>query len=147
MKRSWLPKPIAVAVALSIVLISAAAIAGGTQSKDQDPLKQLPKESKQEYKARLLKEGKIRKLSGPETAGTEIEVGGRKVKLPTDAFVAEYVIGIDCAVAPCPEVPAYILKRGNSQVWVSVETAKTYRAQIAVGEESVFDFLKEVTHP
>ena len=95
---------------------------------------------------RMYKEGRLirTRVSGPETAGSTIEVAGKQIKLPPDTYVYAYVIIADCVVGtPCPEPPVYGLKRGGSQVTVEKRSGKLWYETIAPGEVDPFKFLKE----
>ncbi|MDF2629225.1 MAG: hypothetical protein K0R39_3056 [Symbiobacteriaceae bacterium] len=94
-------------------------------------------------------DGRIQALSGPRTLGALVSIGGRKIQLPADAFIAKFVVGIDCMPGgPCPdELPFLILARGQSQVWVGPRTGRIFHERTAPGHDQAFAFLREVTQP
>jgi hypothetical protein len=81
-------------------------------------------------------------LSGPRTRGSTITIAGRRITLPPDAWVESYIVAGTCA-GPCPELPLYQIKRGNSIISVGIPTGRINGEQVALGEEGTFDFLKE----
>ena len=95
---------------------------------------------------RLEKEGRIirTQMSGPETAGSTIEVTGKQIKLPDDPSVLALVATVTCIVGmPCPESPVYVLKRGNPQVGVETGNGKLWNEVVAPEDVRPFEFLKE----
>jgi hypothetical protein len=80
-------------------------------------------------------------LSGPQTRGSTITIAGRQLALPTDAWIESLILAGTCA-GPCPELPLYQIKRGNSTISVGIPTGRINGEQIAPGEEGAFDFLK-----
>lgn len=91
-----------------------------------------------------IKSGELKPipLSGLETMGSTISVGGKLVKLPPDAYVASFIVSGICAEAPCPRLPAQVLSRGNATILIDAE-GQLWDEQFAKGEEHAFDFLKE----
>lgn len=81
-------------------------------------------------------------LSGPATKGSTIFIAGRKVQLPPDAYVESWIVSGFCE-GPCPELPLYVLKRGNSKISVSARSGTLGEEKVAPGEADAFDFLKE----
>ena len=95
---------------------------------------------------RMYKEGRLirTRVSGPETAGSTIEVAGKQIKLPPDTYVFAFVVTANCIVGmPCPESPVYVLKRGNSQVGVETGNGKLWNEIVAPEDVRPFEFLKE----
>lgn len=81
-------------------------------------------------------------VSGPETAGSEIVINNRRVRLPSDAYVDAYFVTVDCIPkTPCPHPPIYVIRRGNAEIVVEERTGRVWRTE---GPESAFDFLKGV---
>ncbi|HYF77027.1 MAG TPA: hypothetical protein VD973_07855 [Symbiobacteriaceae bacterium] len=97
----------------------------------------------------LEADGRIQYLSGPRTRGALVDIGGHKVQLPADAFIARFVVGIDCMPGgPCPdELPFLVLARGQSQVWVGPKSGRIFHERTAPGEDEAFSFLQEVMRP
>lgn len=94
-------------------------------------------------------DGRIQSLSGPRTRGALVDIGGHKVQLPADAYIAKFVVGIDCMPGgPCPdELPFLVLARGQSQVWVGPRSGRIFHERTALGEDGAFTFLREVMQP
>jgi hypothetical protein len=96
-------------------------------------------------RATLEHEGRFIKASGPETKGIRLDIAGIDVQLPSDVYVAHYIVHVQCGVGNfCPEAPIYVLQRGKSQISVSKPTGTMFEERIAPGEEGAFDFLREV---
>lgn len=97
----------------------------------------------------LEADGRIQYLSGPHTRGALVDIGGHKVQLPADAFIAKFVVGIDCMPGgPCPdELPFLVLARGQSQVWVGPKSGRIFHERTAPGEAAAFSFLRGVMQP
>lgn len=101
---------------------------------------------------RLEKDGKIvrSRISGPETAGSTIEVAGEQIKLPKDTYVYAYVLIADCVVGtPCPDPPIYVLQTGDSRINIEKRSGDLWNEVIALGDVDPFDFLKKgrIIHP
>jgi hypothetical protein len=81
--------------------------------------------------------------TGPQTAGAEIVISGKRVKLPLDATLDGVIVELfgTCTPSPCPQTPIYTIKRGKSLVWASVDGTLD-ESLIAPGEDSLFDFLR-----
>lgn len=62
-----------------------------------------------------------------------------------DAYVEGIMQSVLCAPppSPCPETPAYEIVRGQSRISVTIATGRINGEQLGVGEERVFDFLRE----
>jgi hypothetical protein len=81
---------------------------------------------------------------GPATRGAVINIAGRTVQLPPDAYIEENMAFVQCVEGlPCPEAPYYRLRRGESTVGVSLRSGARFAEKIAPGEEGAFDFLAE----
>lgn len=99
-------------------------------------------ESKAALRAWAEKTGRVTAVAGPETAGSEIVINNRKVRLPSDAYVDSYYVTIDCIPqTPCPNPPVYVIRRGNAEIVVEERTGRVWKKE---GPESAFDFLKGV---
>ena len=95
----------------------------------------------------LTKGAVITNVSGPETAGTSIEIADKIVQLPPDAYVeARWDEVWPCIPHPrgCMSGPFYDIRRGNSSIEVYIPFGVVVDQQIAPGEEEAFDFLKPV---
>ena len=107
----------------------------------------MTKEEEEQARAKAIQgaRGQVIIVSGPATRGSIVRIAGLEIQLPSDAFVDRYVVDILCiAGRPCPEVPIYELKRGNSTLAVSAPSGAIVEEDTANGEEGAFDFLKEV---
>lgn len=74
-----------------------------------------------EYLRQQEAAGRMRRIpaSGPETAGTTIEVAGHVIKLPPDAQLDGVMIEALCIVGqPCPQTPAYRIIRNGERITV-----------------------------
>lgn len=84
------------------------------------------------------------KVSGPETKGSTIYVGNKKVQLPADAYIEHYISFGSCIPCyPCPQFPLYIIRRGDSRSEISLRSRSIIAESIAPGEEGTFDFLRK----
>jgi hypothetical protein len=103
-------------------------------------------EQKLGLQAKLEAEGAVRYLSGPNTKGQQVEMAGRMVQLPADAYVKRFIVSVDCDPANyCPtELPFMIIERGQSTMWVAVASGKVLQEKLAPGEARAFDFLQGV---
>lgn len=105
----------------------------------------------------------VTKLSGPETAGAEIVVAGKKIKLPDDAEMFGVDIFVDCAtmVPKCATPPVLNIKRGDDpiedviavelisgEIWPQIKSMDTHPAAYlakfsflidALGKDKVVD--------
>lgn len=88
--------------------------------------------------------GRTVKTSGPETRGTAIQVRGKQIRLPADAWVEDYYATMLCEAGHrCPETPLLVLRRGNSTIAVSAPSGVIYEHVTVPGEEDTFRFLLE----
>ena len=70
-------------------------------------------------------------------------IRGLLILLPPDAYIKHYINLVDCVAGePCPEIPFYVIERGNSTISATARTGKVTGEDIAPGEEGAFDFLK-----
>lgn len=93
----------------------------------------------------LAATGQSVSVSGPSTRGSVIQIQGKSVQLPPDAYVSRYITsGLCAATRSCPELPMYELRRGNSTLAVSAPSGAKVEEQIAPGEAGAFDFLNAV---
>ena len=80
--------------------------------------------------------------SGPRTRGALLEIGGRQIRLPDDAYV---YLGFEF-VCPegwsCPESPVYMLVRRTASIWVD-GAGNTWKEYFYPADRDAFDFLKE----
>ena len=114
-----------------------------TPPPDRSPATQ----EEEQTRAKTIQEarGQVIVVSGPDTRGSIVRIAGLEIELPQDAIVNRYVVDVFCVAGlPCPEVPIYELKRGNSTVAVSAPSGIIVEENTANGEESAFDFLREV---
>ncbi|MEX0926062.1 MAG: hypothetical protein WD208_05025 [Dehalococcoidia bacterium] len=88
-------------------------------------------------------QGHVVRTSGPETAGSTIEVTGVPIQLPEDAYVAHRIAGGTC-IDPdyCPKAPFYVIARGSSSIVADLDGELMFE-ELAEGEEDAFDFLRE----
>ncbi|MEM7130992.1 MAG: hypothetical protein AAF702_32015 [Chloroflexota bacterium] len=68
-------------------------------------------------------------VSGPETAGSTIDVNGQEITLPSDTYVAAYIVSGTCIPIPddphhCGAYPVYHLRQGEDRVFVEKSTGK-----------------------
>lgn len=84
-----------------------------------------PKELPPEVATRLLEEARATRsameakaevftVAGPETMGSIIQAGDKKIQLPPDVYVEAYVVIAECMEQPCPETPYYLLQYKDS---------------------------------
>jgi hypothetical protein len=71
-------------------------------------------------------------LAGPATRGKTIEVGGRQLKLPDDAFIEHNY------------AESYLIARGEGRAFV---LKRTDEYKIAIGPRSLFQFLSDTLGP
>lgn len=57
--------------------------------------------------------------TGPTTKGTKIEIAGKSVSLPDDAYVEAFLVSIYCSWEPCAKAPAYRIVKRKSMIEVS----------------------------
>lgn len=97
----------------------------------------------QEELSRLPQNGHEIFVSGPETAGSEIKIGGKWTKLPADVYVEDYYVAVRCWVGEeCPESPQYVLAKGPARFVVGAKSGKVLKRITPSGHENAFDFLK-----
>lgn len=85
------------------------------------------------------------KVSGPETAGKLLNIAGKDVQLPPDAYVLALITDSLCIEgSPCPETPSYVIKRGFSTIVVAIHSGTVIKKEVAPDEEGAFNFLKGV---
>lgn len=106
-----------------------------------------PGETEEQYRQRALREanpgGRTYNLAA-ETRGKAIDVGGRKVQLPPDAYVEGLVTNVLCVPErACPETPFYNIRQGKSLINVAARSGRVISEHVAPGEELAFEFLKE----
>lgn len=89
-----------------------------------------------------LRPGVIVKSDGPTTAGANITIARKGIKLPDDAYIDSRIIGISCGPGPCPKPPVLTIARGKSKITFSEVDGFVVSEQIAPGEEHAFDFLR-----
>lgn len=113
------------------------------------PTSETPRELSPEEDAQIRataeasSEGKRIQVTGPETAGSAIQIAGRTVQLPDDAWVKHRWVHILCMEGQeCPPTPYFVLVRGNSTIEVDAE-GRIWDEKIAKTEDAPFDFLKE----
>jgi len=105
---------------------------------------------------RVLEEkGFIKKFSlkGMETRGSQILIAGQVVKLPADAELNGMISSINPVITDgqisseaksiVPSLPVLWITRGNSYVWIGLDSGVIVSGMISAGEEGAFDFLKE----
>jgi hypothetical protein len=87
--------------------------------------------------------GKRIQVTGPETAGSAIQIAGHTIQLPDDAWVMHRWIHILCIEGQeCPPTPYFVLVRGNSTIEVDAE-GRIWDEKIAATQDAPFDFLKQ----
>ena len=79
---------------------------------------QMPCETPAQYRDRVtqtLKPGITHDIA-TETRGKAINVGGKRVQLPPDAYVEGEVLSVTCVIKDrCPETPFYNIRRGEGK--------------------------------
>lgn len=88
----------------------------------------------------------IFEATGESTKGALIEIAGKKIQLPPDAYIAHDIIDVVCVLGssdPCPETPYYVLARSNSTIAVSTSSGIIHEEKIGEGDKEPFAFLKE----
>lgn len=104
--------------------------------------------SREERLQRLQQErpgGKVYDVAS-ETRGKPITVGKKTIALPADAYIEAVVTNVTCGVGnpdPCPETPAYVIRRGRSRIAISVNSGRISAETLVPGEEGAFVSLKE----
>lgn len=114
------------AIVLSCTLLGIAAArlqdTGMPQKVDLAVTPEPPKELPPDVAKRLLEEAQATRsameksaqvwtVAGPETMGSVIQVGDRKIQLPADVYVESLIVEVECVEGdPCPETPYYILE-------------------------------------
>lgn len=124
---------------------------------DQSPWEETPPEVLEEMKEELLAAVPnmvTTTISGPETAGSVINVAGQDIQLPDNVYVNAYVATILCVPGRrCPEVPAYALAMTDSdaQLTISQESGAlidvTYDAELAARYRAEFQWLVDIVDP
>lgn len=82
---------------------------------------------------------------GPLTRGAEIEIAGRKIRLPNDAEVGGIIqegIPIDPSISLDSMLPYIVIFRGQSAIHIHLNTGHVLYGWFAPGEQGAFDFLK-----
>lgn len=86
---------------------------------------------------------RVVEVSGPSTRGSAIQVAGRVVQLPPDAYVETYTISATCLPGkPCPQAPLYTIRRGQSKLTVSQPSGVVVEEKVMPGEEGVFESIR-----
>ncbi len=79
-----------------------------------------------------------------ETRGRPVEIAGRMVQLPADAYVDGVITNALCAPgAELCETPALVIRRGASHVTVGTRSGRVLNGRTAPGDEHAFDFLTQ----
>jgi hypothetical protein len=145
------------AITLSILGGAAAALIAGAPGDPQPPdtappvvpasapLRELSPEVDAQIRAtaEASSEGKRIQVTGTETAGSAIQIAGRTIQLPDDAWVKNRLIHILCMEGQeCPPTPYFVLVRGNSTIEVDAK-GRIWDEKIAATDDAPFDFLKE----
>lgn len=83
--------------------------------------------------------------TGPETKGALIEIAGKQIQLPSDAYIAYDLFDVVCVIGgdPCPETPLYIIARSSSTITVSAPSGIIYKEEISEGDKEPFAFIKD----
>ncbi|MEX0762378.1 MAG: hypothetical protein WD208_12695 [Dehalococcoidia bacterium] len=157
--------PASVIIVLVMVFAVAAIMVGNTWAAEPSPAELLPTPEPPEdakgplskpttpeevaveearYAADLSRRGGRVAASGPETAGSTIELRDRVLTLPEDAYIEMYTVHVVCIEGhSCPETPLHMIRRGNSRVEIDYSGEILFE-ELAPGKESEFDWLKEV---
>jgi hypothetical protein len=63
-----------------------------------------------------------RSASGPENLGGKVEVTGKTIQLPEDAWIESWILFIDCATGTkCPRAPVLVIRGGTSEVQIDAD--------------------------
>lgn len=77
-------------------------------------------------------------------AGGRITIAGKQVQLPPDARVKQVITRVWCvAEEPCPETPAYEIVRGESRIFIGIQSGQVIEERIAPGAGQPFQSLKD----
>ncbi len=112
------------------------------------PMPPMTVEEELKWRERIYAEAEARgdrsiRLDGPHTAGSQIQIAGKAIQLPADAFVAAHIAFVSWPPGqPPPQTPIVAIQRKNSFIWVSEPSGVVVDEVVAPGEEGAFDFLK-----
>lgn len=90
--------------------------------------------------------GHIQKLSGEDTKGATINISGKDVKLPADAFVLAYVVSVEPlsnVEETLKHVPYYAIQSGNSVIAIAARTGFVVNLTLDPADSKPFEFLKK----
>ncbi|MCA0753719.1 hypothetical protein KP806_01555 [Paenibacillus sp. N4] len=128
--------------------VSVAASSSNLGSYDElpdAPSQNAPLEEQKEYrklvKKHIEKHGEKVSVSGQETKGIDIEVAGKKIKLPEDTYIDGIIVS---GHVEGSSLPAYVIRKGNSSVKIGVNTGIVFDEIVDSNDSDPFKFLDAV---